>query len=945
MAYGTSIKLSNISENWLFRLFNNNSHMKFDGTDDFIDCGTTDSAISGITSNITIAFWIRFPTGTLGSNSYIFVSNSIDDYFTGFNIYKDSADKISILVSDSGNNTHYKRIRGDAVSADTWYFVAITSDMDGSFDTLATTTILYNNNATTESEVGSVWNDTKSVGYSGSGKTLFGKSLKQDPDVFAGFEIINFAILNVQLDSDNLTAIYNGGNFLSLKDDSGEYTQSSNLRAYWEFNNDKGYTIGSHSIKDLVNDISGTITGATHRDFLPLSFKDATDNNVFYHGSILNKPSIRESIDLKKSVSKTSNMSLDVIDFNYKGSAVSTELFGGTNKYINQSVTVYSQINGDSPQQIGLFRLINVSTNGKTVKLSLATQRPWDYITFPQDQATISLKYFPVAYGHFDENTSTQDNQNLSESRALYPAPVDNTSGKITALVTKNHTSVARLHHYEKDCDQFVPICITSNAFTDASEAYQGGYATKCRTDLFRGFKTKHKTTLSNEQWVNTDNAFDSRSDDSSTYAEFTKRMTESDAGAGDITKDLEFTPPNIIGKITAIEVFTRYRLFKGDPPATDIDGSLKLYVGSTHIDTVTSSFSDSILTDTATLSGAELTSHYTNNNNQLPNFKYRLTYQADSAGDTISCRIYDSHIIVKVALDTSADSVESTKQYLDDLEYMYVGDHGLTESYSGSNNNITEIHEAHRDLLTRFAGLPTADPTNWSDLNSAKDWQIRYWQLEPVSLEKELEKLQYEGGFIFRYRFDGTGQYIFIKDSYGSVDATLSKYDINNISVAVTPFSELITKMDISYRKHPSTNKYLTTVSSSNSTSRGNWNIQTKENIQKVNLDAYVGHSASASDIPTSPASNPNDDFYTYYDDIFGDIKLLVSCDIVNPAKWVDSSLNPIEVGSTIAFDNDNMFPESPMGYNSASWSSQKFIITDINRGVGKLSIKARQI
>jgi len=677
-----------------------------------------------------------------------------------------------------------------------------------------------------------------------------------------------------------------------------------------------------------------------------ISFKDVTYGSNFYHGVILNKPSIRESIDLKNSVAKTSNMSLSIVDFNYKGSAISNELFGGTNNYINQLVTVHSQINADTAQQIGAFRLVDISTNGKTVNLSLATQRPWDFIKFPQDQATISLKYFPVAYGNFEESTSSQDSQNLSETRSLYPVPVDNTSGKITALVARSYDGNAnkdgRLHHYEKDCDQFVPIGLTSSAFTDISETYQGGNAMKCRTDLFRGFKTKHKTTLSNEQWTNTDNAFDSRSDDSSTYAQFEKVTSESDAGAGDITKDLEFTPPNIVGKITEIEIFTRYRLYR---TGTDIDGSLSIYVGSTHIDTVTSSFSDSILTDTATLSGAELTSHYTNNNNQLPNFKYRLTFQTDTSGETISCRVYDSHIIVKVALDTSADSTESTKQYLDDLEFMYEGGEGLTESYSGSSNSITEIHEAHRDLLTRFAGLSTTDPTGWSALNTAKDWQIRYWQLEPVSLEKELEKLQYEGGFIFRYRFDGTGQYIFIQDSYGSVDATLDKYDIDNVSVAVTPFSDLITKMDISYRKHPALDQYLTTVSSSNSTSRTNWNIQTKENIEQISLDAYVGHSASASDIPTTPSSNPNDDFYTYYDNIFGDIKLLVSCDIVNPAKWVDSSLSPIEVGSTIAFDNNNMFPESPMGYNSASWSSQTFIITDINRGVGKLSIKARQI
>ena len=89
----------------------------------------------------------------------------------------------------------------------------------------------------------------------------------------------------------------------------------------------------------------------------------------------------------------------------------------------------------------------------------------------------------------------------------------------------------------------------------------------------------------------------------------------------------------------------------------------------------------------------------------------------------------------------------------------------------------------------------------------------------------------------------------------------------------------------------------------------------------------------------------NPNDNFASYYHNIFGDIKLIVSCDVVNPAKWVDSSKNPIEVGSVVEFDNNNMHPKTPMGYNSGSWSNLKFMITDCQRSLGKLKIQVRSI
>ena len=90
---------------------------------------------------------------------------------------------------------------------------------------------------------------------------------------------------------------------------------------------------------------------------------------------------------------------------------------------------------------------------------------------------------------------------------------------------------------------------------------------------------------------------------------------------------------------------------------------------------------------------------------------------------------------------------------------------------------------------------------------------------------------------------------------------------------------------------------------------------------------------------VPATPSSNPNDDFYTYYDNIFGSVKLIVSCDIVNPAYY------DLEVGDVIEFDERNMYPETPMGHNSATWNGLKMMIISISRTMGRLQIKAREI
>lgn len=139
---------------------------------------------------------------------------------------------------------------------------------------------------------------------------------------------------------------------------------------------------------------------------------------------------------------------------------------------------------------------------------------------------------------------------------------------------------------------------------------------------------------------------------------------------------------------------------------------------------------------------------------------------------------------------------------------------------------------------------------------------------------------------------------------------------------------------MSINYEKHPTNNGYVTTQTSSNSASRVSFNIKSAENINNVDLDAYVSPT-----VPATPSSNPNDDFYTYYDNIFGSLKLIVSCDIVNPAFY------SLEVGDIIEFDENNMYPPSPMGHNSGTWNNLKMMIITLNRTIGRMSITAREV
>ena len=983
--YSGASQLGNVKENWLFQLFNQDSYLQFDGTDDFIDCGTTSSAISGITSNITIAFWINFPSSVIGEsiNDYIFMSNSIADYFTGFQIYKDSADKISILISDAGNDNDYKRIKGDAVSADTWYFVAITSDLDGSFNTTSNTTILYNNSGTTETAAGSSWSASKSVGYSGSGKTLFGKFLLPDPDGYAEFRLKNFAIWNVQLDSDNLTAIYNSGNFLSLDEDSGNYNQSSNLKAYWEFNN------GENFAQDLTGNITtGTITGAKYKGFLPLAYRDTTVDNVFYHGVVKSSATIRNSIDVLKSKSKTSNISLSVINSKYQGTDLSKELFLGSNNYYNRTVRVFSQLNSMSTLEecLQLYhgRLETIKHNDNSINLSVVSKSPWDNKVVPNVKSP-NGNLFPISYGNFVKNTSAFGSEAYAEGfkKQVFPVEIDEWGFSYKCLFHKDIGSTdTTLHYYEEAVDAFLPLANSNDA-----ESYGNGYIVKTKWDLKRHFKFKAiGTPIRSTGWDSTNQivfGFDGVTDETSSstpstfaLADFTKTADSS----VNLRIDVQYDVPAFDDQFDSFSASQKngleiqIRFLVDDFYATKgyneahATNSFTIHdnsrFGGSSIPNSSDSISDgqeifSHNAITAVSEGTEsnvseqtithdLLPHlelYANTSGQYEDgmwlrFKRTAIKPADttppgqiSITTKATLKLYDVRFKTTLRV-RNFNSTQEGMSRIRDVKKLYSGADGLNASWDG--DAIDEGHDAHRDLLIRYAGMPTIEPENWSDLdNDRTTWYIKYWLHEEMPLIKLLEKLQYEFGFIHMINpSNGKSKYVWIhgtgtNNAFRAEDvvATLKNSDISSLNISTTPVKEIVTKSIINTFKHPAKGTYLREVTAINSEPRKKYNIKSKENTSTINLDALFP-------IPAGTiATDKQDDFYSYYSQANADVKKLIDCEIVNIQKGYT-----LEVGDIIKFDD--MIVE-PFG---SDWNNY-YMIVSISRSAGKIKITAREV
>ena len=716
--------------------------------------------------------------------------------------------------------------------------------------------------------------------------------------------------------------------------------------------------------------------------FLGLSFYGTTVSSNIYYPLINNKPSIRESIDLKSSKAKTGNVSINCINdkVTYSGTVVtlSEHLYGTSVKYLNRSVKIYIQPEDDDNINNCLLiysgKLINISHNIEKVNLNVTAQRPWDGVEIPQKK-TSKNNYFPIAYGDYTPNASTSNADSVAISvgtsasvdeyrlrKTMYPIPVEEVSGTTVFSLTGDWSQSAKAwpHFYEKNIDRFLPLAnhaSTATTVDSANETFGDGYAIRFHKNLLKTFLFKPSGYIGETggTFADNSNAIDNTTVDTSTSTAYDDDPLN--FSNGNIPGTISYNMPQLNGIPTKLQF---YVIIQGDCDFTKTAGGtgheLRIqfqnftfdnedvmaffpFVATTTATVVTTGSggvnisSPAIISSNADLSSTFLSSSEGWGADCVIRIKEHLQSGYIDGVYDLEFSLFDIIIETSTKLDYSSSTSKSeSAKFIDDLEFVYSGGDGYPDNGWNSNSAITEIHEAHRDLLHRFTSYTNSNtPVNWSsgtNINSIKDWKIRYWLNKPKSLLSALEELQENGQFIFRFNGQNEGVYIFIPDSI-SIDHTLTTDDLADISLSLTPMSDIITSMDIEYEKHPATSGYMSSVSASNSSSISDLNVGTNENKRTVRLNALVSAPAS------SPASNPNDDYYTYKDNLFGRQKIQVSATVINHAFY------GIDVGDFVAFDNNDM-PVAPFG---EAWTNKDFIVTDVQRTLGKLSCKFMEV
>ena len=674
--------------------------------------------------------------------------------------------------------------------------------------------------------------------------------------------------------------------------------------------------------------------------YIGISFSTVTmDDSKTYTGSILNSPSIRDEVDFSTGSASTGNMSLEVADHNVSSTKLSELLFTGN--YVNRDVKVYSNLNTNTAfantLQIFTGRLASIDlTERESIKLQIIVKRPWDNVKIPNELSDNNI-YKPVIYGSYTDNTY-RDTTNAE----LAPLPFLTSNSIYLWYASHSSTNNVLPHYYDSTSKSFPLLSRASNA----SSTVEGIDAIRILDTITRTYRIKGGIDSTDPgEFVSGSTSVSNAVDSSvSTFSQSTLSVNDSSAN-----HSIVVNLPQFSGKVIALVMYLKWDISYLDSEQspshfvkftynTTYDSTVSAYniVNDTSPNTVPSS------AETATSSGHpdinnsntahsqyNLSSIVSSNDNKVPDlltFKHEISQTNNSSNNTLdsTLKLYDIWFNVTVQTDTENEP-NSAGQEKARLDRVYVAHNGFTKSWQPGI--AQKPHDIHRDLLHRFLGL-TATPDGYTALDNEKNGVMRFFT-EPNKakpIKSYLDEISKEGGFVFRFRADDTPIYHFIPNS-PSTDISLTHNDIDDLRIGHTGLQETVTQFTVQFNKNPAEDKYKDKTTHTTSTRTNLYPSGSKENIKEIKLQ-YLSSAVE------KVSGNRNDSYLNYYADVIGELKQLLTFDIVNPTK------SNIEVGDIIDFSSMSINPLS------GDWSSVKFIVTSTNRTVGgKISVQAREI
>jgi len=661
---------------------------------------------------------------------------------------------------------------------------------------------------------------------------------------------------------------------------------------------------------------------------LELSYDDTTPGTFymssaertvtnFYDGIVLSWGKIDQKLDLSKSKASVSDIKITVANkWNNASGLLSDELFGGTKKFINQNITIRSWLLGCAATADCLTRytgrLVDISHDFETVTFKIEHRQPWDKLqladAITEDDQTSGYvlpedsfgKPKGVIYGdhqpHLKSDSTTQlTAATWEQGRKLgLTACVD--LGNDTWLIAGHSVDTITeadgdsIWAWDDMLGRFVELL--TGDYTVISNGASGCIISR-DTESYVDYKFP-VTAVSD--WTNPANIADGSLATAATAA----------IGSFDIaTMTITFPENDISGDVGTITDVRLALRGSGDWATADC----KLYVEGD---------------DTNQFSNTSMLTYFDSNGSHLGTAYAALTLSLESfAVGSFAATLYACYLACQY----------TTSNRRAEMPLFFGGRGKLNCSFTGGTAlPATLFHRVYRDLLFGKTGWDATSLTTvevngavWSaaGIDTDRDWLIRLGITDKIKLQYVLEQLQYEGCFIWMFDNESTdvdARVAFVKSTYaaGDVNATLDGDYLGSVKVNHTPLSQIVSKRIANYALQAA-DGYAEQNDKTN-TNRGDWNFATDENIAEDSLD-FLYRSADV------------DDFLTYYDNIVGEPKLIVSAMIEDPANW------NLQRGDIVQFSNMEFDPYGE------TWTGKYFMITKLQISPDKFNMTAQEV
>ena len=723
---------------------------------------------------------------------------------------------------------------------------------------------------------------------------------------------------------------------------------------------------------------------------LRFSFSETVYNSQNYYPAILNKPSISYSLDLKGFTTKTGSVTLNLANIDLDGTTL-LELLG--NDYINGTVSILSQIDNDGTAanalQIFSGRISSFGYRGNTIVLSVVSNRPFQNVSIPQGKTSNTTidqynnKVIPLVFGEYTPNTE------FVNGTDVYACPFLKNDGKNFIYIIPESTSGSdKLEFYDKGMKRFIELTDTNTSIV----TIDGAKTLSVPKEMKRVFKVlpDDVTSTLSTGWTlsagSLANTFNGDTGNSGTFSS----SSFSGVSRGVV---LKLVVPQVTGKITAITLNlsgTYSQTLSGSPAGAEgaffnLADALSSGFGSTSGDVElvgTSSSGDKVdRTNVALPTSTDISGIL--ENNALPDELYlSFKFNAENDGSYDSANIILNNIFVTVtAQNDLANEPIASQEFNAGIDKVYLGRDITTEGFTAYSSvaTLTDLDNPvaiHRQLLHSILNVADSDSdakienSGYKAVAELRDstltsptsthWKTRLALDEPEALEGIMNKLQYEGCFFFEFSpqagqtaISGVSplRYFTIADSVTAA-ADLSQIDISDYELGITPVSDLETNILVNYKKHPAEEQYLkqdTYTSAVSGSVHGTIFDNASHQKQEMNLDFLF-------DAVDDVVGSRNSSWINFRKSLFGEYKTTVNATLVNPEKYA-----MLQVGDAIDFgeetfgeigspfdeisDTFDSFIAMPTRLFKDAWSGKKFIITNLKRTLGKVTIQTREV